>query len=292
MLLTLVLPFFKFGDDNLKISKVLNNNAVLSRNEKRKEVILLGSGIAYQKKIGDEIDKKRVERTFTQDNFEMLNSLQQILSDIPYEIVDIADKIISNAKVELGKDYSDNIYISLPEHLEFMIERYKKGLIINNKLLIEIKQMYKEIFSYSLRCLDYINDFFEINLPEDEAANIALHLINAENDSDFDETIQMIKLVKDVLEIVEKEMDTSLDEDSLYFYRLVTHLKFFYFRINNMEDSINDDFELLKLVKKRYKESYYCARKVKTYIEKEHNYSISENDLLYITIHIQKASNN
>ena len=40
----------------MNIVKVLNNNVVLSMNENHEDVIVLGNGIAFQKKYGDQIE--------------------------------------------------------------------------------------------------------------------------------------------------------------------------------------------------------------------------------------------
>ena len=47
------------------VEKVLNNNVVVSIDPNtRKEVILMGSGIAFNKKPGQLIDDKKIEKTF------------------------------------------------------------------------------------------------------------------------------------------------------------------------------------------------------------------------------------
>ena len=47
------------------VEKVLNNNVVVSIEPKtRKEIILMGQGIAFGKKIGQEIDESKIEKRF------------------------------------------------------------------------------------------------------------------------------------------------------------------------------------------------------------------------------------
>lgn len=43
----------------MRIEKVLNNNVVISLDASGKDVIVMGSGIAFQKKRGDIIDQKK-----------------------------------------------------------------------------------------------------------------------------------------------------------------------------------------------------------------------------------------
>ena len=50
----------------MKIAKVLNNNIAIAVGRDGNDVIVLGSGIAFQKHRGDEVDESRIERIFTQ----------------------------------------------------------------------------------------------------------------------------------------------------------------------------------------------------------------------------------
>ena len=44
------------------IEKVLNNNVVISKNERGEEIICMGKGLAFQKRPGDRIDKTAVQK--------------------------------------------------------------------------------------------------------------------------------------------------------------------------------------------------------------------------------------
>lgn len=49
------------------IQKVINNNVVSTFDSNGKEVILMGKGIGFRKKTGDELDKTKIEKIFTLD---------------------------------------------------------------------------------------------------------------------------------------------------------------------------------------------------------------------------------
>ena len=49
------------------IYKILNNNLILSKDNQGHEVIIKGCGIAFQKKKGQQIDEKRIEKVFVAD---------------------------------------------------------------------------------------------------------------------------------------------------------------------------------------------------------------------------------
>lgn len=276
----------------MEIIRVLNNNAVLTSDDNGEDIVVLGSGVAFQKKRGDRIDQSKVERIFYQDDHDIIGKLKQSFLEIPVEFIEMSKEIIADAKLELGKEFNDNLYISLPDHLQFTVKRYHEGLLVQNKLVLETKRMYKKEFEFSKRKLEIINKRFNVDLPDDEAATIVMHLINAELNSNMQETMQMIEMVQEILTIIRIEMEIEFDEDSLDYYRLVTHLKFFYQRLfgAEAEESRSKDDHLLRLVKERYRRSFKCAKKVKRYIEKFSGTTISDDDLLYLTIHIEKVT--
>lgn len=276
----------------MEIIRVLNNNAVLTCDKNKEDIIILGSGISFQKKPGDKIDETKIERIFYQDSNDIMGKLKQSLSEIPLEYFDMSNEIISEAKIELGKEFNDHIYISLPDHIQFTIQRYKDNLIIQNRLALETKRMYKKEFEFAKRKLADMNQRFNVELPEDEATTLVMHLINAELGSSMQETMQMIEMVQSILSIIKDEMSIEFDEESLDYYRLVTHLKFFYQRLtgNEIHENKSQDNHLLKLVKERYTASYKCAKRIKRYLKTKELTSINNDNMLYLTIHIEKVS--
>lgn len=46
----------------LKIIKIFNNNSIAALSDELGDIILTGSGIGFQKKIGDLVDESRIEK--------------------------------------------------------------------------------------------------------------------------------------------------------------------------------------------------------------------------------------
>ena len=42
------------------------------------------------------------------------------------------------------------------------------------------------------------------------------------------------------------------------------------------------------MIKEQYKDAYLCAEKVKKYILKEFNHEISDEEIMYLTVHIKR----
>lgn len=61
----------------MKIDKILNNNVVISKNGFGEEVVCMGKGLAFQKKIGDEISPEAVQKEFVLRDSFAKNQFQQ-----------------------------------------------------------------------------------------------------------------------------------------------------------------------------------------------------------------------
>lgn len=274
----------------MNIVKVLNNNVVLSMDENHEDVIVLGNGIAFQKKYGDQIDDSKIERIFTQQIPELTARFQKMLSEIPMDFLEIAEKIILNAKLKLNHDFNDNLYISLMDHINFTIQRYREGMLIENRLLLETKVLYKDEFAAGKEAVELINTTFDVQLPEDEAAFIALHFVNASTGGSMQDTVQQTRIVQDTLTVIKNFFNMTFQEDSISYYRLVTHLKFFAQRITakKIQGKANEDVQLLEIVKLKYPDSYECVNRIVKYMNLEFGYSLTNEERLYLTIHIER----
>lgn len=278
----------------MKIGKILNNNvAVIFEEDDKTEKIVMGRGIAFGKKVGDTIEEKKVDKTFLLENSDNNNKLQQLLKDIPIEYFNAAEKIIEYAKTKAERKLNDFLYITLIDHIYMAVVRTKDGVNIKNMMLWDIKKFYKDEYDIGLKALDIIEEDFNIRLPEDEAGFIALHIVNAQTNSDFnciDEMEDITRLIQKIVIIVERHFDIKFNEDSVYYNRFLTHLKFFALRLfqKNIYNDKEDE-DLLSVVKMKYKEAYECSLKIAEYILLSYSYDISDEEKLYLTIHIEKA---
>lgn len=273
----------------MKIEKILNNNAVVSSKDKQ-EIIIIGRGIAFNKRLGDNINEQQIDKIFTLENEDIKNKFKTLITDMPIEYMEISERIIAYAKIKLGKKLNDSIYIHLTDHIHFAIERYKSSLPIKNGLLWETKHLYKDEYEVGLEALNMICEHFGVILPEDEAGFIALHIVNAELNEEMPVIKEMTNVMQDILTIVKYHFKIDFNENSLTFYRFITHLKFFAQRLvkGNHYDKTNDD-DLFNVIKEKYPEAYKCTEKVKKFIESNYEYELTDEEMMYLTIHIERV---
>ncbi|MDT8715969.1 PRD domain-containing protein [Clostridium sp. 19966] len=277
------------------IQKIFNNNVILAKDSDKHEFVVMGRGIAFKKNAGEKVDESLVEKTFILKQKDASEKFKLLLEDVPMEYVSLCYDVIEYAKNVLDIKLNDYIYVTLTDHISNTLNMYSEGIRNTNPLIWEIKKFYPKEFNVGLKALEFIKDETEKLLDEDEAANIALHLINAQINSSYnkaDDVAKNAKMIQDILNIVKYTYNISLDEKSISYERFVTHLRFFFQRLNKKENSkidaaegVEEDF-LLKQVREKYKSAYNCMLKIEKYLEKE----LSDEEKLYLTVHIQRIT--
>lgn len=275
----------------MKITKLVNNNIVTSEDMQGREIIVMGRGLGFGKKPGMEIDVGKIEKVFQLSSEGENQKLVDIIQDIPIEHIAAADKIIDYAKSMLGEKLKDTIYLSLIDHINGAIERQKQQITFTNPLMWEIKQYYPAEFSVGVQSLSILKNILGITLPVDEAAFIALHFITSEYDTKMDVTFDIPKLIDDIVAILESEFEIQIDKNSIHYERFITHLKFFAARVLQAKQiPEEDDFLFRSMIRDQYKESYECAKKIKQHIEEAYGVEISEEEVVYLTVHIKRVT--
>ncbi|WP_430607885.1 beta-glucoside operon transcriptional antiterminator [Enterococcus sp. AZ170] len=278
----------------MEVKKVINNNIVKSLDAEGHEVLVMGKGIGFKKKIGDIIEDTLIEKVYTSNADSNTNKLTQLLSNVCLEHLQVANDIIGFAKVSLGKKLNENIYLTLTDHIDYAIDRHNNGLPVRNALLWEIKRFYNHEYLIGKEALNIISNRLDISLPEDEAGFIALHIVNAELDlSQVSQVSEMTKVIQTIINIVKYHYKTDLDEYTLNYERFITHLKFFVQRLfSGIELDKDKDEGFLFMLKEKYQEEYLCALKIREYIGKEFGRDLQEDEMIYLTIHIRRITNN
>lgn len=273
------------------IKRILTNNAVVIDDENQQEKIVCGKGIAFKKRPGMEIDEMSINQTFILEGGGEYSRFEQLLKDVPLEYLELSSEIINMAKLEFAKKFKDNVIITLSDHLYVAIKRCREGMTISNPLLWDIKNFYEIEYDIGLRALELIKNKFHIQLPNDEAGFIALHIVNVELDEDnMDHIFQVTKVIQEIMTIVKYHFHAEFDTSNVYYYRFITHLKFFALRLLK-DNQFNEDEEneLLDVVKDKYCTSYECILKIKDFLEKKYNYTLQEDEIVYLTIHVHRV---
>ncbi|PRR82529.1 PRD domain-containing protein [Clostridium vincentii] len=271
------------------IEKVLNSSIVLAQDEKSKNFILLGKGIGYGKKTGMIIEKQSIEQTFIPVDNNELEKVSYLMNAIHPELIDVTHDIITYAKNVLNVKFKDSIYFILADHLNFAIKRFIENINITNRVFWEIKNFYPKEFAVGLYAIKLMNTKFNISLSEEEGANIAFHLVNAQDEKDESlDTMKAAKLVGVIVNVVRYSIKDGFDTESIHYSRFITHIKYFverYFAdrmLNETDDILYDQ------VSSKYKEAFSCALKIDNYFYEKYQTHLPHEELTYLIVHIQR----
>lgn len=273
------------------IKKVLNSSVVLVENDLGKEFIMLGRGIGYGKKNGSMVDDQDVNQVFVPIEYNMMKKYQELMDSIPIDVLKITQEIILDAEKMLGYDFNKNLYFILADHLNFAIERVKLGIIITNRVFWEIKTYYPKEFKVGIKAIEMFKERLDVNLPQEEAANIAFHIANSSstNNREYD-ILKYAKVIGEINNIVVFSLNKPIDKDSVHYIRFITHIKFFVERYFSKKMLSGEDDLLLRQMKKDYKKEIIIAEKVKAFLEKKYKYLLTQEELTFLTVHITRLN--
>lgn len=189
----------------MQVLKVMNNSLVLALDEAGTECILMGKGIGYNKAIGHEIQEAEIEKIFILTDNKMLSNFVQLASTLDDTYINLVKEIIDYAASKYQIEVKDYLYLSLSDHISFVVERLREGNIGENFNYPDVMLYHKDEYQIGKYAVALINKRLQIELPESEATAIGLHFVNAKMESSShqrDESIaklfkeQLVKLIE------------------------------------------------------------------------------------------------
>ena len=272
----------------MRIEKVINNNIISARDNQGVELVVMGRGIGFGKKPGSEIAEEKIEKIFRLENMDDKEQFKELLASLPIELIRLSTDIISYARENLEISLNQNVYLTLTDHISYALERHRKGLSFNNVLYDEVKLFYPLEYSVGCYALELIEERMGCRLEEDESASIALHLINGELNTAMGTTFFMIKMMREMMEIIERDIPVpngrNYPRD-----RLISDLKQLANRLVT-EKPIRGrrDKKLYQFVEDNYTQEYDIINNINGYIESEYKCSMTEEEKIYLTLNIKR----
>lgn len=278
----------------MRIKKIINNNILCVVDEKGNELIVTGRGIGFQRHRGETIDSALIERTYRMEEKTGQRKLQDLLEKIPLEHLNLTESLIEHIQSQIPQKLNESLLITLADHISFAILRKAQGVEFSNPLKGSIMCYYPTEYHLGQYCLRVIREQMGVSLHEDEAAFIALHIVNAELNTNMSEMYEITKLIEGAIDIVEYFYQKKFDRESLDFNRFVVHLRYFAQRLFQgkiMEDEQGERDEMFRqLIMKNCKEHYKCAQCIAEYIKNTYQKDLSEEELTYLTIHLKRIN--
>ena len=273
---------------SFQVLRTINNNVVSCQDEHGCEYIAMGRGLGFGVKAGHTILPGQAEKMFRitgQDNMERLSSL---FASLPHDQVEFCAELIEYASKALDRKLNESIFYTLSDHVCFAIQRIKSGMTFTNALHTEVRLFYPKEYAVGCYALAEIQRRFQVELPEDEAASIALHLLNAEYENSLGITMQVTQALGEMLHVLEHHPDFRLDRSSLYFDELIVHLKFLALDQFSSQSQISRESHFAQLISRAFPEDYRLAGIVTQTLEKASGKPVTPEQLAYLTVNLHR----
>ena len=271
------------------IKKVLNSSIVLVEGDGDKDAIIMSKGIGYGRKVGEEVETAEDSKFFLPVSSMEATQLLELLDAIPSQYLEMTRDIVEYAKKHLEIELNEHIYVALTDHLHFAVQRYEDKMITKNKIFWEIKNFYPKEFEVGVYGLQLVEEKLGIKLPEEEAANIAFHIVNAQNNTECQaDMFKAARLIGNIINVIIYSLRVEPDEESIHYTRFKTHIQFFVNRVLNHEMISSEDDFMYKQVESAYPEALVYAEKVRTYMIREYQVAVTNEEVAYLTVHIAR----
>ena len=273
------------------ISKVLNNNVVIALTDEDSEIVLMGTGLGFQKKPGSKIDPKKIQKRFELKG--ELDSLrvEEMMSEIPENIIEMSYRILKKSKEILNKEMNETAFLSFADHLFTAIQRSEKNIQIKNFLLWDIKRFFPKELEIAREGIKWVNDEMNTELSDDEAGFLTLHIVNAEIDNSSEDAIKLTQLIEEILTTIKYTLKINFIEQDIYFQRFITHLRFFSERVLRTNTQLEEqevENDLYMMITTKYPEAFIATKKVAELLNNRWHYEMSKDEQIYITIHLAR----
>lgn len=269
----------------MKVIKKINNNVAVCVDNDGHELIVFGKGVGFPKIPYILTDLSKIWRTY----YGVKPDYLYLLDEIPEEIFILSAKIVDQAKMKIKHQISSNIVFTLADHINFAIQRFHQNMDIKMPFCYDIQHLYEEEMYIGELAVRLINKVMNVHLSKDEAVSIAMHFINAENmerveDQELDEKT----IIQDLTKIIEQDFALKIDRDGFNYSRFVSHLQYLLKRREKDTSITSENKDMFNMMKETYPKTYECVNHIQAYLVTALDWNTSEEELLYLMLHINR----
>lgn len=153
----------------------------------------------------------------------------------------------------------------------------------------EIKRIYPKEYAIAEEAVDLVRQKLSPNFPQTEVAAITLHFVNAQLDRTANQSAyEQMELTNDIIRIVQFATNIDIDENSVYFQRFVTHIRYYLIRQGQEQENdqpVKND-RMVELAFISYPKEKEAADKIKEYLLEAKGWQVNDMELLYLILHI------
>lgn len=267
----------------MKIVKHINNNFAIAEDSQGKQCIVSGKGIGFGA-IPREVSLEQINRTY----YEVDPIYISMISGLPDDIISISSRIIEYARTTIDKPFNASIVFTLADHINFSIERYRKKMNIKLPIINDVKYLFEKEMKVGQYGLRLIWKEKKVLLPRDEAAYIALHIINAEEQEKNKKLRNDDEIIEEIVQIIEADYQLSVNREDFNYSRFITHMHYLLKRGREQTFYKTENVKIYLAIKDDYPQSYECAEMVSGYLHEQVGLNLTDEEKLYLMLHIHR----
>lgn len=271
------------------ILKKINNNVALASSDAGEEIVVFGKGVGFHEMPYELEDESVIQRVFRDVDEKCIGGFANIADDVLL----VASDIVAMADKALDCALAGNLVVCLADHLQYALERTGDGIAIENPLSHEVAFVYPREVELSRRGIELVSERMGVNLPESEITSIALHLVNAEVDGmgssqDMDLVMKSTVILERATQVIEGQLGQQLDRTSYAYVRFVAHLRFLIRRLMRGGCKETENSGLFRQAARDFPDAYRCAAGINEYLKRDYNWSCSDEEMLYLMMHVNR----
>ena len=268
-----------------EITKTLNNNVIICTSDNH-EVVLIGKGIGFNKKVGMTLDDsasiEKVYKLEQKQQKEHYQTLVEMGEDHVVQAVIESVNIISDAAIRTD---DKSLVVALTDHIIFAYKRLKQNQVISNPFAIETQHLYSDAYQIAKQVINNLNQTLDVYFPEDEIGFIALHIASNSEDLSMHDISVINKLISKIMTIIETDLNHEIDKTTLQYQRFIRHIQFLIYRLTKGENVAAQD-NFISMVKQLYPQCFNTAFKILKMIQRQFDVIIDESEIVYLALHI------
>ncbi len=273
----------------MQIIKSFNNNIALAKNEKNKEVIVIGTGIGFNKKNGDHLERGKIEKIFYLESNEQEMALIHLLSSIPIAVINTATEIVKFGEKEFSIKFSTALLIALADHIHMVIKYQRKPE--EHPLKWMIIRLYQREYKIGQKAVQMIADQLNYLPPDNEIISIALHFVNAQTkEKNMNTTMSFTEMSNRIVSFIEYFYQVSLVKSENAYLRFITHLQFLLNRLVEKEifPEEKTSEELYNFLSQNHPKEQLCVEKISELLFEKFSIPLSKAEKGYLVLHVNK----
>lgn len=272
----------------MRAIKKINNNVAICTDNNNKELVAFGKGIGFPKMPYEILDLSLISMTFYRIDSKFYN----LIGEIPENVFEVSAIIVQEAQNILKCNLNPNLVVSLSDHINFAILRMRKYKKMQMLFSYDVEQLYPKETELGKYALKLIKERLYVKLPDSEITSIAMHFVNAEEEKEPEEGTDTEELILEVASRIEEFFSVTIDRNDFNYNRFAMHLRYYLKRIKSKNQFVDDNVSIVQAMKEKNPRVYECAYMIGNFIDERLNSESTEDEILYLMIHIYRIIRN